>query len=154
HVNAETATWLMAQFSGATPRETEMEALLKVLERAESAPDALGAFTRTRMSALFAGRALSAVDVEMMRRCLYAQDVWVNDDEARWLFGIDAESDGRANDAAWADFFVKAQLNHLMGRQPTPLLNAEDMQHRQAWLADTSIKPFSNLKHIFDGGVK
>jgi hypothetical protein len=154
HVDATTAGWLMAQFGDDGARETEVEALLKIIERAESVPDALIDFTHARLVTLMKGKAISAADVELMRRCVYAQDVWVSDDEARWLFQMDAESDGRANDPAWMDFFVKAVLNHLMGRQPSSLLNAEDMQHRQAWLADTRVRPFSNLKRIFEGGVE
>ena len=97
---------------------------------------------------------LAASDVKLVRHCLYAGDVFVTEDEARWLFALDAESDGRANDPAWGDLFVKAQLNHLMAAEAPALLDPENMRARQAWLEDTSRKPVSNLSHIFSGGLK
>src|SRR6185295_12300015 len=102
-------------------------------------------FMRERVAAWMAGRAVNAADVELMRRCLYAGDSFVKEDEARWLFLLDAESDGRANDPSWQDFFVKAVLNHLMGMHAPALLDAADVRARQAWLEDTRQTPVSNL---------
>src|SRR6185312_6374616 len=115
NVSDETAAWLASRFGAGAPREAELEALLKILDHADSAPESLHAFMRERLAAWMAGRAVNAADVELMRRCLYAGDSFVKEDEAKWLFSIDAESDGLANDASWQDFFVKAVLNHLMG---------------------------------------
>ena len=154
NVNAAAAVWLINCFSKDAPRETELRALLKLVEHADSVPDSLVVFLRARLGAFVKGRPLGPSDVEMIRHCLYAGDVFVNEDEARWLFALDAESDGRANDPAWGDLFVKAQLNHLMGAQAPALLDAESMRARQAWLEDTSRKPVSNLAHIFSGGLK
>ncbi len=152
NVSDESAAWLAARFGAVAPREAELEALLKVLERADSAPDSLHAFVRERLSALVASRPIAAADVELIRRCLYAGDSFVKEDEAKWLFSLDAESDGRANDPSWQDFFVKAVLNHLMGSYAPSLLDAANVRARQAWLENTKQTPLSNLWSIFAGG--
>jgi hypothetical protein len=152
NVDDKTAAWLVARFGAGAPREAELHALLKILDHADSAPESLHAFVRERLAACAAGRAISAADVELMRRCVYAGDSFVKEDEARWLFSIDAESDGRANDASWQDFFVKAVLNHIMGSYAPSLLDAADARARQAWLENTRQTPVSNLWRIFSGG--
>lgn len=147
HVRDERAVWLAALPDG----RLETLALLKVLERCDSAPASLYQVLRDRLAAMIAAAPVSSETVELLRRCLFAGDGFVSEDEARWLFALDAATDGRANDPAWTDLFVKAQLCHLMGRQPD-LPDQETMLARQKWLADTSIHPLSNLGHMFDNG--
>lgn len=153
HIDEPMVAWLKARFGDDGARETEVEVVLKLLERCESAPDSLHAYARDRVSVLLKGAPYSAADVERVRRCLYAGDSFVSEDEARWLFALDAESDGRANAPSWGDLFVKAVMNHLMGRHATALLEAEGMKARQDWLRDTSINPWKRLSHMFDGGL-
>lgn len=158
HVDEATASWLIARFGRDGPRETEVEALLKVVERSESAPDALSVFARERIAALLAGQPIGAPETELVRRCLYASSgsgaTSVIEAEARWLFALDAESDGRANDASWGDLFVKAALNHLMGRRAPAMLEAKGMLARQSWL-NTNVKrpPGAMLLTMFEGGL-
>jgi hypothetical protein len=154
NVDDADAAWLAARLDQGKPQAVEIQALLKLLDRADSVPEPLRAFVRSRLSAFMAGRAVTAADVEFVRRCLYAGDAHVQEDEARWLFALDAESDGRANDPAWQDLFVKAVLNHLMGSYAPALLDAADMRRRQAWLEDTRRTPVSKLMHIFSGGFR
>ncbi len=139
HVDEAMAAWLAAHFGKSGVRETEVLALLKVLERAESTPESLCAFTRQCVAEFMAGRPVGRTEVEFMRRCLYASAgsgrTAVTDVEARWLFDLDAESDGRENDPSWGDLFVKAVLCHLMGRRAPALLEANAMMARQAWLS-------------------
>ena len=157
HVDEETASWMMSNFGKDGPRETEVEAVLKVLERAESAPEGLGVFARDRVAALMAGNAVGVAETELVRRCLYASSgsgrTSVTAEEARWLFTLDAESDGRANDAAWGDLFVKAVLCHLMGRRAPELLEANAMMERQAWLNASTPGVGAMLSSIFSGGL-
>lgn len=153
HVNEASVEWLKASF--AEPSDAALETLLKVAERAESMPESLLGSARALISAQLAGKTFSAADVEWVRRCLYAGDSFVGEDEARWLFALDAESHGRPHDAAWADLFVKAVLNHLMGRQAPSLLDAEGMKARQAWLeAPHKARPLSNILAMLSGGWK
>lgn len=157
HVDEETASWMMMHFGQDGPRETEVEAVLKVLERAESAPESLCAFARDRVAALMAGNAVGVAETELVRRCLYASAgsgrTSVTTEEARWMFALDAESDGRANDAAWGDLFVKAVLCHLMGRHAPEVLEANSMMARQAWLNSPTPGVGGMLRSIFAGGL-
>ncbi|MGQ0531161.1 MAG: hypothetical protein ACT4OF_00535 [Caulobacteraceae bacterium] len=132
--------------------------MLKVLERAESAPEYLSEFARERISALMGDNPVGAAETELVRRCLYASSgagrTSVTEAEARWLFALDAESDGRANDPAWSDLFVKAALCHLMGRRAPELLEANAMMARQAWLNAPTKDVAASLASIFQGGLK
>ncbi|MEZ5959297.1 MAG: hypothetical protein R3C30_02565 [Hyphomonadaceae bacterium] len=157
HVDEATVSWLMAHFGPAGPRETEVETLLKLQERAESAPESLCEFTRQRVAALLAGRPVGAAETELVRRCLYASSgsgrTSVTETEARWMFALDAESNGRVNDPAWGDLFVKAVLCHLMGRRAPEVLEANAMLARQAWLNAPTLGVRASLASIFKGGV-
>lgn len=155
HVDEEAAAWVVANFGKAGVRETEVLALLKVLERAESAPESLSEFTRQCVAELLAGKAVGESEVEFVRRCLYASAgsgrTSVTDVEARWLFALDSESDGRANAAAWGDLFVKAVLCHLMGRRAPAMLEANAMMARQAWLSAPTQGVGALLSGMFKG---
>lgn len=158
HVDETTASWLATRLGKEGPRETEVEAVLKVLERAESAPEYLSAVARERIGALLAGKPVGAAETELVRRCLYASSgagrTSVTEAEARWMFALDAESDGRANDPAWQDLFVKAVLCHLMGRRAPEVLEANATQARQAWLNAPTPGVAASLASIFKGGLK
>lgn len=138
HVDEATAAWLIERFGDEGARETEIEVLLKTLERSESAPASLAAFARGRVAAWLAGKPVGARETEFIRRALYvaagAGAISVTEDEARWLFALDAESEGRVNHPGWTDLFIRGVLNYLMGRRAPELLDAEDMISRQAWL--------------------
>jgi hypothetical protein len=158
HVDEATASWLMSRFDHNAPRETEVLALLKVLERSESTPESLCAFTRSCIASHMAGGAVGGAETELVRRCLYASAgsgrTSVTEAEARWMFALDAECDGRANDAAWGDLFVKAVLCHLMGRRAPEVLEANAMMARQAWLNAPTQGVTASLASIFKGGLK
>jgi hypothetical protein len=144
-LTSKMATWVMSTF---TTHAAEIGALLKILTRAEYTPE-LKSFTRAQLAAALRGRALDEADVERVRLCLFAGDNSISEDEARWLFEIDAECDGRANAASWSDLFVKTQLCHLMGRQAPADADAK----RQRWLAPPEkFEPLLNLRSIFSGG--
>lgn len=156
HVDEAAVTWLIASFGYEGAAETEFEVVLKVLERAESAPDSLSVFARQRVAQHVASAAMGPDEVALVRRCLYASAgsgaVAVTEAEAKWLFALDAECDGRANDDAWGDLFVKAVLNHLMGRRAPKLLEAEGMAARQAWLQSPEKGVAAFWSSIFRGG--
>jgi hypothetical protein len=159
HVDENTTSWLMSRFGDDGARETEIEVLLKTLERAESAPASLAAYARKRVAAWLAGKPVGAQETEFIRRALYvaagAGATSVTEDEARWLFALDAESDGRANDPAWTDLFVKGVLNHLMGRRAPAALEQDSMMRREAWFAAQAQGPLGDsLATMFDGGLK
>lgn len=159
HVDENTTSWLMSRFGDNGARETEIEVLLKTLERSESAPASLAAFARKRVAAWLAGKPIGAQETEFIRRALYvasgAGAVSVTEEEARWLFAIDAESDGRANDPLWTDLFVKGVLNHLMGRRAPAALEQSDILRRETWFAAQAEGPLGDsVLTMFEGGLK
>jgi hypothetical protein len=97
---------------------------------------------------------MTAPDVESVRRSIYA-NVAVGDAEMQWLFALDAECDGRSNDPAWRDLFVKAALCHVAGRAAPAALEAETMLAREARFAEPRphVTPLSLVKAIFAGGL-
>jgi len=157
HIDEATVAWLRVRFGQEGGRPTEVEALLKMLERSQSAPDSLSDFARERVSAALADKPVGDAEAELVRRVLYASSgdgaTSVTEAEARWLFQVDAQSDGFANAPAWRDLFVKAVLNHLMGRRAPDLLEQHNMLARQAWFARPQGAPGSSLATMFDGGL-
>lgn len=158
HVTEADVAWLEGQFGMSGARTTELAVLLKLMERAESAPESLSAFTRKRLAKLLAGAPIGAGEVELLRRCIYAAAgsgaTWVTEDEVHWLFAIDAESDGRANHPSWGDLFVKAVMNHLMARKAPALLEAQDQVRRRLWASSLlTPKPAAFLARTFEGGL-
>src|SRR5688572_26473729 len=63
HVDEPTVDWLKAHFADAQPRHIELEALVRIAERAESTPASLQDFVRARIFAAVAGQAMDAVTV-------------------------------------------------------------------------------------------
>jgi hypothetical protein len=110
YVDEAGADWLMTAFTrdGRMRVSTELEALIKVLETAESAPPRLAAFAleRVREAVVHDGR-VTAREVERVRRVLYAfagQGVaGVTREEAEALFDINDAVRGRDNDPAWTE---------------------------------------------------
>lgn len=151
HVDEPTAAWLIAMFSD-RPRVNELEALVKILERAESAPESLRDFVRARIARHVAGRAVSAADATLVRRVVFARPL-VSEVEVRWLFALDAESDGRDNDPAWGDLFVKAAVCHVSGKTTPAALEEAAMQALEARIAPRPpVSPLEALKSFLRGG--
>jgi hypothetical protein len=158
HVDEAIAQWLISRFGEDGARQTELEVVLKLMERSESLPDSLCFFAHFRISSQLADKPIGVSETELVRRCLYASAghgaTSVTEAEARWLFALDAESDGRDNAPEWGDLFVKAILNHLMGHRAPQALAAQNLLARQAWLAHESKGPLVGWTTMFDGGLR
>ncbi len=150
------AAWLAAH----GPRAGVIAAplLVRVIERAECAPPALVAAAREAVSAAVAQSPMGPRETEWVRSCLYAlasdEAVHVSDAEVRWLFALDAATEGRANDPAWGDLFVKAALNHVTGQRRSALLAPEGQSARRAWLEKpVAPSPVGFLARVFENGL-
>jgi hypothetical protein len=156
-VGAADAEWLAVRMD-ALPGDLGLAVMIDVLRRAEMAPASLATATREMLRKALAGQPIGAADVERLRSVLFAAAgcgaVHVTLDEARWLFAIDAASDGQNNDPAWADLFEKAILNHVMAARAPALLDHAQMRDRRAWLeADSKVDPLSFLSRAFSDGL-
>lgn len=156
-VSDENAAWLLSQTKRCAALAVPL--LVKVLERAESAPETLAAAAREAVLAAVAEAPMGRRETEWVRTCLYAlagdEAAHVSDAEARWLFALDAATDGRANDPMWGDLFVKAMLNHVMGWRPSALIDRSAESARRDWLkAPVNPAPLGFLGRAFEGGWK
>jgi hypothetical protein len=173
HVTEEGASWLESRIAadGQLKRGTELEVVLKALERAESAPAHLARLARD-----YVGRAvlaqedivggnrdrvpgqIKACEVALIRRVLHASaasgGVWVTREEAEWLFSLDEATLGYAHDPAWQDVFVKGMLNHLFAPAPDALHDRDASMKRDAWLSEAApANPGKFWARAFAGGV-
>jgi hypothetical protein len=173
HVSEEGARWFAAAIGrdGSLERETELAALLKVLDRAESVPASLVSLARDlvyravvtgkgyvgRDAALVPGQ-IGETELALIKSMLYAAagagDVYVTREEAEWLFSIDAATEGRAHCPGWRDVFVNAVMNHLFAAGPSAMLGRDQMVARANWMNEKSAGIGAFYARIFKGGVK
>jgi hypothetical protein len=174
HVTDEGASWLESRIKGDAKltRATELEVVLKTLERAETAPPHLGHMARdlVRRAILDQDNILGgdrdrvpgqikAEEAELIRRTLHASaacgGVWVTREEAEWLFELDEATVGFAHDPDWQDVFVKGVLNHLFNPAPSALVGREASRRRGAWLAEkTPLDAARFWGRAFTGGPR
>ncbi|MBX3580981.1 MAG: hypothetical protein KF810_03675 [Rhizobiaceae bacterium] len=133
YVSAQKADWLIDMIShdGVVDTATELELLIRILEKAKFSTERLAAFALNQVklavvygegplmdgSRLVPG-VIDKPEVDLLRRILYAfggdGNIAITRCEAEVLFDInDAVADAR-NDASWNDLFVKAVANFLM----------------------------------------
>ena len=155
HVTDEGAAWLESRIArdGVLEGPTELDLVLKLLERADSVPARLQELARNYVTrAVLTGEGYEGRDVAlvpgqigetelaMIKRVLYAAggagDLAVTREEAEWLFDLDAATEGRAHVTGWRDVFVAAIMNHLFAAGPSALLARGEMLRRQSWLKE------------------
>lgn len=153
YISEENGHWLVDMISsdGQVKTTSELELLVKALEKARSSPDFLSAFAldQVRRSVLDgtgpysrAGHAMPGVvtegDVAIMRRILYAfggdGNLAITRPEAEILFELNDATLRAANDASWRDLFVKANANYLMAHTLFQAPDRAVAQRREAWL--------------------
>ncbi len=173
YVSEDNAAWLMRAISrdGKVDSRTELELLIKVMEKATSMPASLSAYALQQVAhvvmhgdgPLAKGRMaragiVTADDVALMRRILYAfggdGHGGVSREEAQVLFDINDHTLEAVNDPAWSDLFVKAiGFSLLAATRHVPVLREEALR-REEWLEDTSVNVGSFFSRVFSGGLK
>jgi hypothetical protein len=155
HVSDEGAAWLESRIArdGVLEGPTELDLVLKLLERADSVPARLQELARSYVTrAVLTGKGYEGRDIAlvpgqigdaelaMIKNVLYASggagDLSVTREEAEWLFDLDAATEGRAHVSGWRDVFVSAIMNHLFAAGPSALMDRGDMLRRQSWLRE------------------
>jgi hypothetical protein len=149
YVDAATANWLMAAVSKSRVlRANEVDALLEVLEKADETPGSFDAFVLRVLlekahASVHAGVGLAALDVERMRRAVFAcgaaSDIGVTRAEAEALIALNDAVKGANVDPSWRDFFARAVGASLLYQTSwRPDAGAE--RARQLWLRDPHAK--------------
>jgi hypothetical protein len=133
YVSAKNADWLIDAIShdGKVDTLTELELLVRVLERAKFSTERLVAFALKQVKhAVVDGQGplmqggelvpgvIEKAEVDLVRRVLYAfggdGNIAITRPEAEMLFEINDRVAGARNDASWNDLFVKAIANFVM----------------------------------------
>lgn len=139
YVDDAKAAWLTAACAGPLTRQGGLEALVRVLESASSAPQSLEAFVLGKVkAAIVATGRLAADDVALIRRLVFAGasegNIGVTREEADALFDID-QACGANADPAWPPFFAQAIDDALTAVSPFHVDNREEAGRDTAWLA-------------------
>ena len=153
YVDEANARWLIDQISsdGRIETETELEALIAVLEQAQRSPERLVRFALDAVKATVlegAGPArrgghykpgvVTEADVSLLRRILYAyggdQHIAVSRTEAEILFDINDRTTEAENDPSWSDLFMKAIANSVLFFSGYTVPTRQEALRREAWL--------------------
>ncbi len=167
YVDDLTAAWLIAQIAvdGALKGGTELELLIRVLETADEAPQALVrcALRHVETSLGAPGRGegptITADEVRSLERVLYAfggdgGSAAVSRAEAELLFRLNDRARGRANAPAWRGLFAQAIGNALLVATGHRAVNREEALRRQAWLEAPAPKLGETITKALAGLVK
>lgn len=153
YISQETANWLIESINhdGHVESQTELELLVKIMEKANTSPENLVAFTLeqvklgvlegtgpTRNGMEMQPGVIGEAEVDLLRRILYAfggdSHMAISRREAEVLFDINEATDDQENHVSWSDLFVKAIANYMMaasGYTPPP---RDVVLKREAWL--------------------
>jgi hypothetical protein len=172
HISEENANWLIERISrdGVVKSASELEILVKVLEKAQSSPPRLVAFALEQVrKAVVEGEGPLAQgsltpgkvdrdEAELMRRILYAfggdGNVAVTRAEAEVLFDINDATASADNDPAWNELFVKAIANFMMAASGYDVPSRQEALRREEWM-DTPAGGVSNFfSRMAAGGLR
>jgi hypothetical protein len=158
YIAPETAYWLMARIDhdGRLDSVTELELLVRVLERALGAPDALKVYALgqieravlsgegpTRDGGQLSACSITEAECKLLRRLIFAsggdRPAAVSQAEAEMLFRIKDATLGSANAADWQRLFVQGVANYLQGWTGTHGITRERAGELEAFMNDTSV---------------
>lgn len=137
YINPADADWLIHHIKrdGRLDHYVELELVVKLLERADYAPESLKAFALSEIErAVLTGSGptrtggeiepgrIDDVEVKLLRRLIFAPagdgPAHVSQAEAELLFRIKDATLSANNSPEWKRLFVQGVANHLMGHQP------------------------------------
>ena len=171
YIDDQAAAWLIRHVDsdGQVESQAELELIVKLLERADYAPDALKTFALAQIEktvtsgngptrrggALTPGRVDDA-EVALLRRLVFAPagdgPAKVSKAEAELLFRLKDASLGADNSPDWKKLFVQGVANHLMAHQvyvpPSP---ADELRLEAPYKADPFGHVLSKLGHDIAG---
>lgn len=173
YISPDNADWLIARISadGMVKTETELELLIKVLEKATSSPASLAAFALGQVkTAVISGDGPAAcgrilepgrvgrVEADLMRRILYAfggdGNIAVTRAEADVLFDINDAVADADNDPAWTDLFTKALANCLMAASGYAVPSRDVALKREQWLDSDTGGVANFFGRMMSGGFR
>lgn len=156
HVSDDNARWLIdhASRDGRVESHAELELIVRVLEKAETAPEALRTFALaqierevltgegpTRRGDALRPGMITDTEVALLRQLLFAggsaHGTMISHDEAETLWAIKDATLGAANALGWQTLFVQAVARHLTGHGGRGNVTRADAARLDAFMADT-----------------
>jgi hypothetical protein len=172
YISEANAEWLIEAVSkdGVVDHRTELELLIKAMERADSVPAHLAAFALNQVAlAVVEGKGIIARnrtltpgvigedEVELLRRILYASgghgSVAITREEAEVLFEINDRTSEAENHLSWTELFTKAIACSLMAASGYAAPSREEALRREEWLGDTSVNLGGFFSRMFSGSL-
>jgi hypothetical protein len=169
-VSLANAQWLIDRVShdGHLDTVTELELLVKVLDRSQSSPELLVRYVMSEIGRavlegegpLACGRtlekgAIGEAEVELIRRVMYAfggeAGISISRTEAETLFDLNDRSVQSKNHPAWNDLFVRAVANYLMAASSYKAPSRAVALVREEWLEDDSTDVRGTIVGAFAG---
>jgi hypothetical protein len=155
----EEAEWLIGQIdsNGEVDSMVELEAMVRILERAENTPDrlkdyVLGVVERevlsgvgpTRCGGALSATHISAAECRIIRRVIFASGghgpAAVTRHDAEMLFRLKDATLAEENAAEWDDLFIDGVANFLKGFVlPNAQLSHDRKRELEAFIADSSV---------------
>jgi hypothetical protein len=155
HVSDETADWLIGRIEhdGRLDSMTELELLVRLVEKAESCPERLKTFAQvqieravvfgkgpTRRGADLQPGCIGDAECALLRRLVFAAGgdgpARVSKAEAEMLFRIKDATLGADNAAEWQRLFVQGVANYLQGWQGLKLADRTEAARLEAFISD------------------
>lgn len=179
YMSENNADWLVAQITkdGRLDTNSELELVIKVIERAKEVPTLFSAFALEQVAAaviegngallnneeLKAG-VIGAPEAKLLRRVLYGVGsegrLAVSKEEVEVLFELNDMTVEAENHAEWTDVFIKAVACHLMAVDGFHSVDRKDAMRREAWLDDAEVdvagmlsKTLSSVGNLIKGGL-
>lgn len=179
YMSENNAEWLIAQVmkDGRLDSNSELEMLVKIIERASEVPTSFSAFVLDQVAlavvegngALLCNNELvsgviGAPEAQLMRRILYAVGaegrLAVSKEEVEVLFQLNDMTVEAQNHPEWSDVFIKAVACHLMATDGYQHISRQEAMHREAWLDDTDVdvagmlsKTLSSVGGLMKGSI-
>lgn len=172
YISAENASWLIDWIAhdGVVDHRTELELLVKAMEKATRVPPPLAGFALDQVAlavvdgkgVLARGRVLTPGmvgedEVELLRRILYAAggdgSIAITRDEAEVLFRINDRTSEADNHHSWTELFTKAIACSLMVASGYAPPSREEALRREDWLNDTSVNLGGFFSRMFSGSL-
>lgn len=157
YVPDERADWLIAALDhdGRLDSQTELELLVRVVERALGTPERLKAYALaqieraviygdgpTRDGGTLAAGTVTASECRALRRLIFAAGgdgpACVSQAEAELLFRIKDATLGAANAPEWRDLFVQGVANHVQGWRHSEGLTRERAAALETFMNDAT----------------
>jgi hypothetical protein len=145
YVDDESAAWLIGEIEkdGRPIDATEIELVVKIIEKSLNAPAALKAWALARVERSVLegdGAVVDEAEVGWLRRLIFASGgdgaLVVSQEEAEMLWRIKDATLGAANAPGWKTLFVQAVGNHLMAWSSYRPLEREEAARLETFMND------------------